>query len=306
MKKFFQYFGFNQIEQQGFLAFSALLILIFFLPKVFSWFDDNSAETYHLVYLEDSPKVYASPGATELIMEEESKALHKFSERSYFNFDPNNLDEDSWKRLGFSEKQIKVIKNYEVKGGKFYKKEDVAKIYVISASDYARIAPYIVIGKEHFGKNIYPAGKGDNSRQEIVSSSKEVVPININTADTITWQTISGIGPVFARRIIKYREALGGFYTLEQLREVYGLPIETFEKMKAFLFLDNTVLLTKIPINIITVEELLKHPYLTKKQAQTIVNYRNQHGNFENLESLSQIQSLDNVFLRKIEPYLEY
>lgn len=114
-----------------------------------------------------------------------------------------------------------------------------------------------------------------------------------------------GIGPAFAKRIVKYRDALGGFYSIDQLTEVYGLPPETFEIIKPKLVLQMTSL-TKININLLNANELSKHPYISRKQAQTIVNYRSQHGVFKNLESLSEIQSLDKEFLRKIGKYLEY
>lgn len=120
------------------------------------------------------------------------------------------------------------------------------------------------------------------------------------------WKLLHGIGSVLSKRIVKYRESLGGFHSIDQINEVYGLSLEIFEQIKPNLQINNETLIQRININLAAADELAIHPYINKKQAQTIVNYRNQHGNFKNLESLSQIKSLDNVFLRKIEYYLEY
>lgn len=305
MKKFFQYFGFNQIEQRGFLVLSALLILILFVPYFFKKLNSSEETQYELVYFEESSK------ANENAESDYSKAVHysdnhlrspKKDNISYFSFDPNQLDDSSWKKLGFTDSQIKVIKNYEAKGGRFYKKEDVAKIYVISTEDYKRIESYIVINNK---KNENPeVSKSDKATKP--TAAYKPLTIDINLADTSEWKVLKGIGSVLSKRIVKYRESLGGFYSVEQVREVYGLPIETFESIKANLDSPNNYMVKKININTSPVDELSKHPYINKKLAQTIVNYRTQHGDFKSFESLSQIQSLDHNFLRKIEHYLEY
>lgn len=111
---------------------------------------------------------------------------------------------------------------------------------------------------------------------------------------------------MLARRIINYKEALGGFVDMDQVKEVYGLPLATFDHIIVNLSIDKSNLVRKLNINLLDVDALAKHPYINKKQAHTIVNYRAQHGDFKKVESLSEIQSLNSDFLRKIEPYLEY
>lgn len=303
MKTFFQYFGFNQIEQRGFIIFTALILLILFVPYALKLTQKVDLPTYGLVSLEDANPMNEErsiAGSKESNFD--NKAVKKANAIAYFYFDPNNLPESSWLQLGFSDKQIKVIKNYEAKGGRFYKKEDLAKIYVISEFDYNRVSPYIKIA---VSKDKYP--KSFPKREyPVYSSTKNNKSISINAADTLAWKSLPGIGSVLAKRIVKYRESLGGFYKVDQIREIYGLSIETFEAIEENLILESELSIRKIPINTCTMVELQRHPYINRKQAETIVNYRLQHGNFENLESLSQIKSLDNVFLRKIELYLEY
>lgn len=278
-----------------------LIMMVLFVPYVVKYFSKENSIEYNLVELshKDSDRKVSSFSAlndlSEPIKFKTDKAI------TYFNFDPNTIDEVSWSKLGFSEKQIRVIMNYRAKGGKFYRKEDLSKIYSISTADFARIAPYIRIA--------VPSKEGGTSltttRTTNTTDVKKAV-IDINLSDTSAWQKLYGIGPVLSKRIVKYRDALGGFHSVEQLKEVYGLPVETFENIKSNLRLEPSFRITKININHCTEEELNKHPYINKKQAKTILNYRNQHGKYDNLESLYKIKSLDSVFLRKIGNYLDY
>ena len=124
-----------------------------------------------------------------------------------FPFNPNSLTVAQWKQLGLSERQANVIIHYEAKGGRFYRKEDLKKIYAITADDYTRLEPYINIPEvEYISKKAKPG--------EI---------IELNGADSARMTMIRGVGPSFAVRIIRYRNRLGGFYNKEQLKEIYGV-----------------------------------------------------------------------------------
>lgn len=306
MKKFFQYFGFNEIEQRGFIVFTGFILLVLSIPFIVKSLRSNDYTHYNIVYFESSPSAQGN-----YVQAEHSKNtsdVTKFDNNraiTYFFFDPNNLDRLSWSKLGFSDKQIDVIKNYEAKGGRFYTKKDVAKIYVISERDYARIEPYIKIeNKGNFMSTNLNASTGNVNNYK--TSIQKNIAININKADTTAWKSLVGIGSVLSKRIVKYREALGGFYAIDQLREVYGLTADTFDKIIEYLILDDYTIFNKLAVNVCTMHELARHPYINREQAQAIVNYRNQHGFFDNLENLSKIKSLDSDFLRKIELYLEY
>ncbi len=308
MKKFFQYFGFNRMEQYGFIVFMGIVFLILLIPYFFKFLSMSEDISYNLIYFEDSQENNDGVTMFELSKNRYTNASEKSNiedrKISYFNFDPNGLDVSSWARLGLSDKQIKVIKNYEAKGGRFYKKEDVAKMYVISERDYKRLEPYIKIADN---RHVREDNKSiSEAKFENRSLLKSDIRVNINTADTVEWKLLKGIGSAFANRIVKYREALGGFSSADQVAEVYGLPQETMESIKPNLYLDQNTSVRRLNINSISVENLTKHPYINKKQAQVIVNYRTQHGDFKNLESLTQIKSLDSVFLRKIGDYLEF
>jgi competence protein ComEA len=209
----------------------------------------------------------------------------KIANPALFKFDPNNLPAEKWQLLGLSERQIATVKNYKAKGGRFYKKEDVKKIYAITADDYRRLAPYIDI----------PGGYAEKSN----------VIVELNSADSAKLTHINGIGPAFAKRIVEYRNRLGGFLTKEQLKEVYGLDEEKYSHLKNQVNI-NPTRITKIKINQVDFEGLRRFPYLTNKQTNAIIQYRNQHGNYKAIADMRNIVILNDDILRKIEPYLNF
>jgi competence protein ComEA len=204
-----------------------------------------------------------------------------------FAFNPNQLPDDQWKQLGFSEHQVSTIKHYEAKGGHFYKKEDVQKIYGITPDDYQRIAPYIKIPGDEY----------------IANKAKPGVLIEINGADSAKLMQIRGIGPAFALRIIAYRERLGGFLNKEQLKEVYGIDTVKYAQIKNEISI-NPAAITRLKINEVDFEELRKFPYLTNKQTNAIIQYRKQHGDYQSIGDLKNIVILDENILHKIAPYI--
>lgn len=304
MKEFFQYFGLTQAEQRGFFVLVLLIVFVTLFPMIYSFIRENDIPESSIVYFSDENKenekvkyvpveeLYATPSSSRT---SEKRII-------YFDFDPNALPVEDWKRLGFSEKQISVIKNYESKGGKFYIKEDVAKIYSISDQDYKRIEPYIKILKRERNKFEGLAAIGLKS-----DSSTSVIPlrIEINQADTSEFKRLKGIGSVLSARIVKYRNALGGFCYIAQIGEVYGITPELYEQLGDEIFLDSPVV-KKIDINQTTKMDLAKHPYISNKEADLIVNYREQHGNYKGIDNLREIPVLNEDFFRKIEPYLQF
>lgn len=133
------------------------------------------------------------------------------------------------------------------------------------------------------------------------SEKTRLVAFDVNDADTSDFQQISGIGKVFSQRIIKYRQLLGGFYSLQQLNEVYGLEDFSFPNT---LFLDSTKI-KKININKIPFLDLVAHPYFNKKQAGQTIGYRDKYKPFESKKELLKVYSIDTIDFVRIRPYLE-
>jgi DNA uptake protein ComE-like DNA-binding protein len=129
-------------------------------------------------------------------------------------------------------------------------------------------------------------------------------PININRADSVQLLPLPGIGPVFARRIIRYRELLGGFVHLDQLLEVYGFPVETLKLIRDRITFD-TVAIRKICMDSASFRDLLRHPYLDLEDVKALVAYRDFKHNISTLSELREAQVLPDSILIRIGPYLE-
>jgi competence ComEA-like helix-hairpin-helix protein len=126
--------------------------------------------------------------------------------------------------------------------------------------------------------------------------------IELNAADSIELESIRGIGPAFASRIIKFRRRIGGFYRKEQLLEIYGMDSLKYDQLKDQIQV-NAGLITRININTFTFEEIRHHPYLNYKQMNAIIQYRAQHGSYKSVDDLRKIAILNEEIIRKIEPY---
>jgi competence ComEA-like helix-hairpin-helix protein len=131
---------------------------------------------------------------------------------------------------------------------------------------------------------------------------KAPLAISLNSADSMSWEQLPGIGPVLAARIVKYREKLGGFHSLSQLKEVYGITDSVYEKIGPLIKTDKGTV-KKIDLNNSSLEELKKHPYLRWQTASAIIRYREANGIFHSLEDLNKIWSLTPETLLKIIPY---
>lgn len=128
--------------------------------------------------------------------------------------------------------------------------------------------------------------------------------IDINTADSAAWVALNGIGPGFAKRIMTYREKLGGFYQVDQLKEVYGLDSIWVKENKALLKVGAGVY-RFLAINQVEWKDF-KHPYLPYGQSKVVLAYRKQHGVLKDFEALEKIQLLDLVAWKRLKPYLSF
>jgi competence protein ComEA len=208
-----------------------------------------------------------------------------------FAFDPNTITGAQWQQLGLSGKQAAVILHYEEKGGRFYAKEDLKKIYAITADDYKRLEPFIAI----------PA-------DQQFARYKKVKPgeiVELNTADSAKLTELNGIGPSFAVRIVRYRGLLGGFIDKQQLKEVYGIDSAKYRDIENQVSVDASKV-KKIGINSISFNQLRLFPYLSYKQVNAIIQYRSQHGNYSSVADLKNVAILADSTINKLKPYLNF
>lgn len=141
--------------------------------------------------------------------------------------------------------------------------------------------------------------------RETPPQRKQDLRVELNSADTMTLQLLHGIGPAYARRIVKYRERLGGFVADSQLLEVYGFTPELLEHIRPYLEVDTSGR-RRIAINRAGLKELARHPYVEYYQARDIVNLRSQGVVFKTETDLRAVPSMADSTLRRVLPYVDF
>ena len=291
-----EYFNFTKNERSGvvWLLIVCVLLLVFWIGE--DAFIASQQGNLKITYIEEQEESTTKP-----------KDQEEQQEIEMFYFDPNNLPASEWSKLGLSDKQIKGIHNYEKAGGSFKRKEDVLKMYTISDGMYAELEPYI---------RIEVAANGLPTRQHSTlitdePEHSEPIPkrsaiIELNSVDTLELMELKGIGPVFSKNILKYRGLLGGYYSIDQLKEVYGLRDhpEAVDQISVHLMIDTT-LIRKIDLNTAEAKDLASHIYIDWNVAKAIVAYRNTHGPYKNVSSVSKCHLVDDALMTKIAPYLK-
>ncbi len=209
-------------------------------------------------------------------------------------FDPNTVTEEELVALQMAKPLASRIIRYREKGGRFYKKDDVLKIFGMDTGWYRKANPWMTI-----------APNKENDKRFAARPKKPDKPHeDINTADTLQLTEVYGIGPTLARRIVKFRDRLGGFIAMGQLKEVYGLDSTVVKNIEKRFEVREGFQPRQLAINEAALKDLLSHPYITRRQAQAIVAYRAQHGALDSLGQLIEVKLVDEVWLGKMERYL--
>ncbi len=306
------YFGFSRTELYGISTLLVLVSLLWVSPYIYRfWIGDtvtiSESDLQAIRDFEASRVVADQPWQT---MASSEVVYEPMDAVEYFDFDPNGLAVVDWKRLGLSERQISVIKNYEAKGGRFRQASDLQKIYSISDADYERLAPYIRIAEPVFetrtSRQVPAVDTPPQSsiKEEVATRpARPVVSLELNSVDSLDLQQLPGIGPVFASRIVRFRDRLGGFYDTRQLLDVYGFDEERYRGLESQVYVDASDV-SRIDINQAEYEQLVAHPFISPKQANAIIRYRKQHGPYQQVEDLLEIVTIDDEIFRKIAPYL--
>lgn len=204
----------------------------------------------------------------------------------------NTISEAEMIRIGIPKKIARNVDRYRAAGGQFNKKADLLKIYGMDSLLYFKLETHLY----------HEQSESINSKEE--SHTNKQLSIDINTASAEELMTIKGIGPSFSKRIIKYREILGFYSNIEQLREVYGIQEENYYQIKDQLYCSPGS--GKIDINTLGAYELSRHPYIDYKTAKIIQAYRDQHGQFDSIQDMNQIVILNDSILARIGPYLDF
>ena len=296
-KRFKEYFNYTKRERNGVIV---LLLIIVILVAVDTYINNRSFGGFVEIDTQFQAEIEQFENSLELKKQEEKQIIKKYTKKKkvawklvdeLFDFDPNTINKTNLKNLGFSVKQIKTLYNFRKNGGIFYQKEDLLKIYGVNEEQYKYLEPFIKI------QNVI--SKSDTLNQSV----EMIMLVELNSAKKDNLLKLKGIGESFATRILAYRKLLGGFYTKDQLLEVYGMDTVRYNKFLNAIIID-TLLIKKMNINKVKFNTLLRHPYLNKYQTQSIMKYREISGKFIRIEQLVENNLLQRSDFIKIKPYL--
>jgi competence protein ComEA len=327
-------FGFSQRETRGFLLLLFLIGLCLLAPFAYKWIlpdkprPTTAADQRQLDSLLARVQIMETKRGFDTQSERDRPTGDRYAEpRKLFRFDPNTASVGQWQQLGLPRYMAERIDKYRSKGGKFRRREDLLKIYDFPPDLYDQLEPYISLPQPAPGNRFgtYPdrpayasnrPGQPDNrpgsnpggypDRPPFEKRPPKPVqqPFDINSADTTQLIALKGIGSTRARQIVKYRDALGGFVSEAQFADIFNIDSLSISELQQYAKIRTPA--RKIAINTATPEELDRSPYLSRRQAEIIIKYREQHGAYTSIESLKPIKILDAKLIEKLGPYLSF
>lgn len=241
----------------------------------------------------------------------------KEEEVEAFPFDPNTADSTALLRLGLSPWQVRSIYRYRAKHGRYNTPDDFKRVPNMTVEQWERLKPYIQIAPQF--RYVEPAPQRaqpqsvpvESPSAEVAEANQNTFPkqekiglsqtIDINTADTSQLKMIPGIASKRAARIVAYRKALGGFVAVEQAMEAVEMPDTVLHYMTL-----SPVEVTKINVNKLSVQQLMKHPYLNFYQAKAIFEHRRNKGDLQSIEDLKHLDAFRPSDIDRLQPYIEF
>lgn len=288
--------GFSNSEVNGTLVLVILVIITAILPRLYfqtatEFVGPTASEIAELNRWRDKIQAQLLTQEKEKQQIEEAKQITKHR----FTFDPNDVSRQELVQLGLSSRVVKGVINYRKAGGSFRSKQDFRKIYGLDSLTYFELEPYLVFHKRSVKTKVKTSVKEKEAGAPI-----HIMDLNTATAEDL--KEIRGIGEKLSARIVKYRTGLGGFLSLSQLEEVYGLKAEVIQRITERFQIKSPI--QTISINTDSASHLFKHPYVDFKLGKTIVNYRKVHGDFSSVDQLLALKNLSDSTFLKIRPYL--
>ena len=223
-----------------------------------------------------------------------------------FPFDPNTADSLTFIRLGLRDWQASNALKYRRKGGKWRKADDFARLYGLKRETFERLRPYIRIGILPEDVKIAQERLKRDSLREIYKNENPKYPsgtvVDLNSADTTVLKRIPGIGSYYAGKICRYRERLGGFLSVAQIKEVEGLPAD----IERWFRVESAVKVVKIDLNKADFKTLVRHPYLDYNQVKVIVDHRRKHGRVKSWQELRLYKEFKPDDFSRLRPYFKF
>lgn len=316
-----QFFYFNRTQRIGILILLGLIFVVFGFTVLMPYIIKQSEVQSESDFLREAEEFKAG-----LVEKERTQRIERdfypFQYRSYpksktfetkyelFAFNPNTADSATFVRLGLKPYIARNILKYRAKGGNFRTSEAFSKVYGITPEKFEELKPYIQIpateSTKEVAENNVVVEETEQETRKYATQLKTDEIVNLNLADTAMLKQVRGIGSVFAKRIVNYRNVLGGYNSVEQLKEVWGMTDETYDKISPFLAVDQSQII-KIDVNKASVEKLRKHPYIkTFQRAKAIYEYRRKKIELKNINQLKHLEEFTPEDWQKLEPYLSF
>ena len=294
--------GFDRRERRGTYVLTALLIVL--LAVRFTAFRPGG--------LPDDPGSAAVAADSNQVI---AGASHPG--RVPFTFDPNSASYEELLMLGLTERQATTLINYRIAGARFRKPQELSKVYGIDSATAARLIPYIIIeesdGKSRPGqeqrqsyRTVQPAGlesPGTTVHYPAASQAPVVLPVDLNRSSAAELESLPGIGPVLAGRIIKYRNLLGGFVDCRQLTEVYGLDSSVVSLIGPMVTVTHDSV-SPLVLDSASFGDLARHPYVGYETARLITRYRSLSGTPLTLGSMVSRKVITERQAERMAPYV--
>jgi len=295
------FFYFTKTERTGFYVLVGLIGVAFLIYWVFP-VSNLSTKVSEQIDETTYKKFLASVHQRDKSWNFRDYYIHKKQEIILAPFDPNTADSITFVHLGIRPYIARNILHYRAKGGKFRTPESFAKVYGLSPEQFKLLKPYITIGDNYLKK-------ADSLRQFMTKTERDTLfykypegtVISLDEADTTELKKIPGIGSGTAKRVIAYRQQLGGFYKVSQLQEISHLSVE----LNKWFFIKKEPI-HRINLNKFNIERLTSHPYINFYQAKVIVDYRKQRGALKSLKELSLYEEFTSKDFERLAPYVCY
>jgi len=299
------YFEPTSSERRGLIVLGVALLLALGVALLVDWGGDSKPTDGATLRYRGSD---ASRDASRYYAVEERKV-------ETFDFDPNEADSTTLLRLGFAPFQVRGIYKYRAMGGRYHEKADVQRIPGMTNELWERLESHIRIGHEYQYVEPEPRRRAQRAKVDIydeLAQNRDTTrypvkletgqQVALNEADTSALKKIPGIGSYYARQIVRYREALGGYVSLAQLQEIEGMP----EGVEQWLTLDTSAPLRRIDINHASKNQLVRHPYLRVYRARDIWDHVHNSGPFRSLDELQRLPNFTEADVERLAPYLEF
>jgi competence protein ComEA len=287
------YFGFNKQQRNGIYV---LLLLCFFL-LVLRIMLPHFIKPDEII-VKDLPLIETRLDSSARVENQETKNIPDNTIRP-FNFDPNKVTREQLILMGFKERTAETFLKFRKRGFVFRKKQDLKKIYGVNEKMYRSLEPYIVLADQ--SKPQHPVEIADEFKRQPAQNAQKA-RVNLNSADSTDLISLPGIGPSYAKRILKYRNLLGGFTNTAQLKEVYGFTDELFTKVRPMVVAEAGPS-RLININTDDFKTVNRHPYLSYELTKALFNARRKEK--INPANLKQLLNDDSLYM-KLLPYVSF